>query len=380
MGQSPPGETCNSDEQGTPLLNGPTEFGYRSPTPVQYTTDGRKFAHKGDILFCVRGSTTGRMNIADRTYAIGRGIAAIRHISGYEYIPYLKAIIEAKLPDLLSQSTGSTFPNVSQELLKSLRVPYHSLETQGKIAHILGTLDDKIELNRKMCKTLEEIAQTLFKHWFIDFEFPNEQGKPYKSSGGEMVDSELGPIPKRWSVVGLSDEFNITMGQSPPGSTYNQTGDGLPFFQGNADFGFRFPVNRVFCSDPRRIARPGDTLVSVRAPIGDVNLSRELCCIGRGLCSVRHKDDYQSYTYYLMKCVASILKSQNDNGTVFGSLNKRSLESYMLVRVPKVLLERYTQLVDGLSNVMENTIKEIEAMDAISEDVMTHYFNPPSYE
>src|SRR5690606_36252696 len=81
MGQSPAGEMCNTSGVGIPLLNGPTEYGPHHPTPVQFTTDARKFAKAGDLLFCVRGSTTGRMNWADRDYAIGRGVAAIRHKS-----------------------------------------------------------------------------------------------------------------------------------------------------------------------------------------------------------------------------------------------------------------------------------------------------------
>lgn len=79
MGQSPPGESCNAEGVGLPLLNGPTEFGPHHPSPVQFTTDARKRARAGDLRFCVRGSTTGRMNWADREYAIGRGVAAIRH-------------------------------------------------------------------------------------------------------------------------------------------------------------------------------------------------------------------------------------------------------------------------------------------------------------
>lgn len=205
MGQSPPGEFCNNDRIGIPLLNGPTEFGNYHPIPVQYTIDARKYSQIGDIMFCVRGSTTGRMNYSDQIYAIGRGIAAIRHKAGKSYQPYLKAVLEYNLPILLGSCTGSTFPNVSQELLYNLEITVPPLETQKEIAHIIGTLDDKIELNRRMNKTLEEIAQALYMHWFIDFEFPNLEGKPYKSSGGEMIDSELGLIPQGWRVGKLRD-------------------------------------------------------------------------------------------------------------------------------------------------------------------------------
>ena len=111
--------SCNSDGIGTPLLNGPTEFGTRNPTPVQFTENVKKHSQPNDILFCVRGSTTGRMNWANRIYAIGRGIAAIRHRHGDEYQSFLKGIIDHNLDNLLSRATGSTFPNVAKEQLEN---------------------------------------------------------------------------------------------------------------------------------------------------------------------------------------------------------------------------------------------------------------------
>lgn len=169
MGQSPAGETCNASGPGLPLLNGPTEYGPHHPTPAQYTTDARKRARPGDVLFCVRGSTTGRMNWADREYAIGRGVAAIRHKQRPELQPFIRAVIEYGLPELLAQATGSTFPNVSATQLATLWWPPIEENEQRVIAYILGTLDDKIELNRRRNQTLESMARALFKDWFVDF-------------------------------------------------------------------------------------------------------------------------------------------------------------------------------------------------------------------
>ena len=168
MGQSPSGDACNNYGKGLPLLNGPTEFGGHHPYPVQFTTDPRKFSEDGDLLFCVRGSTTGRMNWADQRYAIGRGIAAIRSKQGKEYRHFIKAVIDTGLPRLLASATGSTFPNVSREQLRNMECVAPPLAEQKAIAHILGTLDDKIELNRKMNESLEAMAQALFKSWFVE--------------------------------------------------------------------------------------------------------------------------------------------------------------------------------------------------------------------
>ncbi len=223
MGQSPPGETVSYDD-GFPLLNGPTEFGDHSPSPVQFTTDPRRFAIKGDILFCVRGSTTGRMNWADQDYAIGRGIAAIRHKEASNFQHFLRGAIEHHLPALLNQATGSTFPNVSRDQLRNLPFPDMPIETQEQVSSALKALDDRIELNRRMCATLEEMASAMFKAWFVDFEpvrakiegrwregesLPGLPAHLYDLFPDEFSDSELGPVPSGWSVGNLSDVIEV---------------------------------------------------------------------------------------------------------------------------------------------------------------------------
>lgn len=190
MGQSPPGASCNTEGIGIPLLNGPTEFGSYHPAPVQFTTTARKRARPGDLLFCVRGSTTGRMNWADREYAIGRGVAAIRHRLYLELQPFVRAVIEYNLPELLAQATGSTFPNVSANQLAGLWWPPLPLSEQRAIAHILGTLDDKIELNRKMNQTLEALAQTEFKRMMREGGNACSLGELATIQGGKQLPTE----------------------------------------------------------------------------------------------------------------------------------------------------------------------------------------------
>ena len=212
MGQSPLGETVSNDN-GIALLNGPTEFGSHHPSPVQFTSDPRRLAEPDDILFCVRGSTTGRMNWANQEYAIGRGIAAIRHRTDPTLQPLIRGVIEFELPTLLAQATGSTFPNVSASQLAAIPFPSIDITEQRAIAHILGTLDDKIELNRRTNQTLEEMARAIYKDWFVDFgptQAKIEGREPYlppeiwKLFPDCLVDSELGEIPEGWDVGTVS--------------------------------------------------------------------------------------------------------------------------------------------------------------------------------
>ncbi len=203
MGQSPKGEFCNDKGIGTPLLNGPTEFGQFYPRVMQYTTEVKKQSIKGDLLFCVRGSTTGRMNWADKEYAIGRGLATIHHKKGIGYKSFVKGLMDYKLNEILNSATGSTFPNVGKDLLNSLPVCVPPLPEQKVIANTLSCLDDKIELNTRINKTLEEMAQAIFKSWFVDFE-------PFQD--GEFEDSELGRIPKGWRVGTMGELILDTLG------------------------------------------------------------------------------------------------------------------------------------------------------------------------
>ena len=151
MGQSPIGESCNQKGLGLPLLNGPTEFGFKHPQPVQFTTDSKRESNNGDLLFCVRGSTTGKMNWANQPYSIGRGLAAIRGKNGYPNI-FIRAIIEYKLDSLLAKATGSTFPNVSRDLICSLDIPRTSCGKAIQIAAIIEPIDDRISLLRETNK------------------------------------------------------------------------------------------------------------------------------------------------------------------------------------------------------------------------------------
>lgn len=122
----------------------------------------------------------------------------------------------------------------------------------------------------------------------------------------------------------LSDIAEITMGQSPSGSSYNEDGVGEVFYQGRGEFGSFFPVRRLFTTEPKRMAREGDTLMSVRAPVGDLNIANENCCIGLGLAAI-HSEGKQSFVHYLMRAQKGQLDMFNGDGTVFGSINGKAL-------------------------------------------------------
>lgn len=194
---------------------------------------------------------------------------------------------------------GSAQPGANAKQFADFEILLPPLPEQRAIAGVLSSLDDKIDLLHKQNKTLEGMAEALWRKTFVE-------------------DADPG-----WDKKGnLGDEMRITMGQSPPGNTYNEEKQGLVFFQGRAEFDFRFPQTRLYCTEPKRFAQKGNTLVSVRAPVGDINMAYEDCCIGRGLAAVIHKSHYISYTYYKIRSLKDDFDSFEQQGTVFGSIGK----------------------------------------------------------
>ena len=144
------------------------------------------------------------------------------------------------------------------------------------------------------------------------------------------------------------------MGQSPPGSTYNEEKNGMPFFQGRRDFGWRYPTQRVYCTAPKRLAEKSDTLLSVRAPVGDVNKAISDCCIGRGLAALLHKSGCEAYTYYTIKRLELHFENFDTEGTVFGSINQKDLKAITLIKPKVVVVKQFSQLADTLDRQILN--------------------------
>lgn len=289
----------------------------------------------GELLLSIVG-TVGETAIVPESlkgWNIARAIARIpvREDIGARWVQL--ALKTETIKQLINSKLNTTVqPTLNLRDVFELPVPFPSKEKRSSILNILGSLDDKIDLNRRTNETLEAMARALFRDWFVDF------GPTRAKMAGEApyLAPELWELfpdrlddegkPEGWKNSQIGKQFDITMGQSPPGYTYNLDGNGKPFYQGKADFGTIFPTRRMYCAAPNRMAYTFDSLVSVRAPVGEVNLSAEECCIGRGLAAIRHPQNLPYYTYLVMKSLRKIFFSFEDNGTVFGSINKKQFE------------------------------------------------------
>ena len=254
--------------------------------------------------------------------------------------------------------SGTALPRIILKNFGEIQVPYIDLKEQRKITKLLKLFDYKIELNNEMNDELDSLAKTLFDYWFVQFDFPNKKGKPYKTSGGKMVwNSEIKRnIPEGWVVGELKDIANITMGQSPPGDSYNDKGEGTIFYQGCTDFGNRFPTVRQYTTNPTRHSKEGDILLSVRAPVGTLNIAKENCCIGRGLAALNSKTSNIAYLFGVLTNLKQIFDRRNVDGTTFGSITKEDLFSLKVIIPTDDVLKEYQEII-GPAFKKQNTIE-----------------------
>ncbi len=266
---------------------------------------------------------------------------------------------------------------VNENTLKNFEFNFPNLSTQKSIAKVLSDLDAKIEVNHRINDELESLAKTIYDYWFVQFDFPDGEGKPYKSSGGKMVYNEevKREIPEGWEVKKLSDIANITMGQSPSGTSYNETGEGMIFFQGSTDFGWRFPENRVYTTEPSRFAKEDDILLSVRAPVGTMNIAMNDCCIGRGLSALNSKDNFSSFLIYQMNYFKKKFDYLNSVGTTFGSLTKDELFNLELVYPEHSVLIRFEEIVSKLDAKIKINTKQNRELSALRDWLLPKLMN-----
>jgi len=322
----------------------------------------------------------GYVAISKNEMTVNQGCHALipKESTTAEYLYYL---IKDNVHYLQLQGSGSTFGELSGKNLKELIFIFPKKIEQQSIAKILSDLDEKIELNNQMNKTLEEIAQAIFKSWFIDFEFPNENGDPYKSSGGEMVESELGMIPKGWDIGIFSDLCVLTMGLSPKGAFYNSSNEGYPLLNGATDFQNGVISPTKYTSKSTRLCKRGELLICVRGTIGNLTYADKEYCLGRGVASVSVKEEiFREYIFFKLKEKINHLISQASGSVILG-LSKPDIENIRIIVPPKNIVSDYHKISFDIflekSLVTEENTKLSKIRDLLLPKLMTGKIRVP---
>lgn len=270
------------------------------------------------------------------------------------------------------QSGGDIRGRITWEDFGNLPINIPSIETQQKIVIEYHTITKRIQLNEQLNQKLEETAQALYKHWFVDFEFPAHLSgslsgaEGYKSSGGAMVyNAELdGEIPEGWEVEGLGQFTEIEMGQSPIGTSYNTDGIGTPLVNGPVEFGNYFTKKQKWTTKPTKLSKQGDLIVCVRgSTTGRYVKSDGIYCLGRGVCSIRNYK-YQRFADELFKInIYELLTFVT--GSTFPNWDRDTLSNYKVLIPSDDLLKLYCEKIESLYRVIENLFNEIVKINEI---------------
>ncbi|WP_077701932.1 restriction endonuclease subunit S [Virgibacillus dokdonensis] len=374
MGQSPKSDSYNNEGLGIPFMQGRKTFGDKYHDIDTWCTDPKRLADKGDILMSVR-APVGDVNVATTDLCIGRGLASLKMLNGNnEFLYYL---LKSYVGEITSRETGTVFASINKKGLETIKLPFPSDKEQRVIANILSTLDEKTKTNNKINEKLEEMAQSLFKHWFVDFEFPNENGEPYKSSGGEMIKSELGMIPKDWDVSQLGELVDVidNRGKTPP---LSKDVTCYPIIDVRALSGKNRIVNYDNCTkfvDKKtydswfRNGHPkeGDILLSTVGSIGELKLFYgDIGCIAQNVVALRTKNISYLYLYQYLQNIKNELVSYNI-GSVQPSIKITHVKKHKIL-VPNKNIERdFIKFIDNISGLIYNNILESKHLTSVRD-------------
>ena len=294
-----------------------------------------KYAYDEDVVLVAGNNAQGNFHVSrfkgkfnayQRTY-----ILTAKNDYDIDFVYYS---LKLELKRLKEKSQGSQTKFLTMPILNNIVLRKLNKSLQKKIASTLSALDSKIELNNRINTELEAMAKTLYDYWFVQFDFPDKHGKPYKTSGGKMVWNEeiQREIPEGWEVKELQEIAKCLMGQSPKGESYNQDGIGTPLLNGPADYENGTLKGRTFTTEPTRLCQKDDLVLCIRATIGNLVYSEQEFCLGRGVAAVRVNDKRLSeLIYFLLIQEIERFKVQATGSIIVGITKDDLIESKCLI-------------------------------------------------
>lgn len=358
-------------------------------TEEKYNEIKNKFEvpQKGDILLTSVGTIGVPYLVKNNEpfYFKDGNVTWIKKYRDGVYNKYIYQWIKSPLgQNQINQVTiGSTQKALTIDALKKLEINLPPLEIQEKIASILSALDDKIEINNEMNKTLEEMAQTLFKRWFIDFDFPNENGDPYRSSGGKMVDSELGEIPEGWEVGAIKEIGEVITGKTPSTKNKENYGGKIPFitipdmhgkiFITNTERYLSEIGNRV---QSKKLLPVNSIIVSCIATVGLVSLNIRPSHTNQQINSIVPKSQNTLFYFFnTIKTLEDKLKMIGSAGTTTLNVNKSAFENIRIVFPNLKLMETYNNFVKNMYLKIKDNQQEIQSLTEIRDTLLPKFMS-----
>lgn len=342
-----------------------------------------KIFPKNTVVMAMYGATVGKLGILGDDISTNQACCNMvlnEKVCNYKFL-YYSLIYNRE--NLINLANGAAQQNLNVGIIGNYEIDRPDLEEQEKIANILSSLDDKIELNNEMNKTLEEMAQALFKRWFVDFEFPNENGEPYKSSGGEMVESELGMIPKGWEVKEIKDFGDVITGKTPSTKNKSNYGDKYPFITIPDMHNIMF-INKVerylselgHSTQPKKLVPKNSIIVSCIATVGLVSINSVDSHTNQQINSiVPNNKMILPYLFFNLKSKKEFLNNLGSGGTTTKNVNKTQFESIRIIRPLNEVTNKFYYSIYSSLKMIEKNIEEnynlIEIRDTLLPKLMS---------
>ena len=315
--------------------------------------------NKGDLILLWDGSNAGEFFIGKEGILSSTMVKLQLKKENINsvFMFYLLKIKEYYLSGL---TRGTGVPHVDKNVLENLTLLLPPLPEQQKIAEILSTVDSAIEKVNQAIEKTQRLKKGLMQELLT-------KGIGHK----EFKDTEIGRIPKEWEVVRLkeSKEIDLIMGQSPPGKSYNKKGEGFPFIQGKAEFGNMYPSPILWTTQPTKIAEEGDILISVRAPVGDVNICPYRLCIGRGLAAIRIKEGSNIFYFYWFQKEKQRIENIG-KGSTFEAITKGELSNIFIPFPPLPEQQKIAEILSTVDKRLVLLRNKKEKMERVKKGLM----------
>lgn len=348
--------------EGGLKLKGTKEKYYSGPVPEGFVLD------RGDLLIAMTDLTQQAPILGsaafvpeDGRYLHNQRLGKVTDVRDEVITPFLYYLLndESVRAQIRSSASGATVKHTSPNRIYSVEVSIPSKQDQEAIVAVLRPYDELIKNNLRRIAILEDVARSLYREWFVELKLPRRDQR----ADDRWTD------PRGWEETTLASAATIVMGQSPKSEFYNEEGRGLPFHQGVATYGARFPSTNRYTTVTSRIAEKDDVLFSVRAPVGRINVANERLVVGRGLAAIRSN---VGRPWFLLQQLKERFteEDQMGGGTIFKAVTKSDVYAIPFLLPPDALQEKFERAVAPIAALLENLYKQNGVMSTLRDTLL----------
>ncbi len=336
-----------------------------------------KIFPKNTISLAMYGATVGKLGIFGTEASTNQACCNMITNSDSDY-KFLFYSLLNKREELVGRANGAAQQNLSVGTVKSFKIAKPSLGEQKQIAEVLSSLDDKIESNRKINANLEKLASSLFKQWFVDFDFPNKDGEPYKTSGGKMVESELGEIPEGWRASVIGKELETYLGGTPSrDKTEYWTNGTVPWINSGMVNEYRVTRASEYITEDAvkksatKLLPKGTVVLAITgATLGQYSLLEIDSSFNQSVVGIKESEGLRKeYIYYWIATTINELINAQTGGAQ-QHINKQVVDSHKILVPEQIVLIKYYEIMKPIFDLIGKNCFENENLKMLRDSLL----------